>query len=70
MSKTEMDKSYFVAFCIEQYKVAKDVDGAQAAKTFFSTGLAKYLADNYGVMHTQSRQWLLEEIDEYLEEAK
>ncbi len=32
MSQTEIDKSYFVAFCIEQYKVAKGMDGAAVAE--------------------------------------
>lgn len=61
------DISYFVAFCIEQYKNAKSIDGAAAASLLFSSGVASYLAENFEVLHTQSRQWLLEEIDEQLE---
>ncbi len=68
MSKQEQDKSYFVAFCIEQYKAAKGMDGADVAQLFFQKGVASYLADNFDVLHTQSRQWLMEEIDEYLEQ--
>lgn len=67
MSKQEQDKSYFVAFCIEQYKAAKGIDGAPVAQLFFQTGVASYLADNFEVLHTQSHQWLIEEIDEYLQ---
>ena len=29
-------------------------------------GVDNYLSDNYEVLHTQSHQWLVEEIDEYL----
>lgn len=68
MSKQEQDKSYFVAFCIEQYKAAKGMDGADVAQLFFQKGVASYLADNFDVLHTQSRQWLMEEIDEYLKQ--
>lgn len=68
MSKQEQDKSYFVAFCIEQYKAAKGMDGADVAQLFFQNGVASYLADNFDVLHTQSRQWLMEEIDEYLKQ--
>lgn len=68
MSKQEQDKSYFVAFCIEQYKAAKGMDGADVAQLFFQKGVASYLADNFDVLHTQSRQWLMEEINEYLEQ--
>lgn len=71
MSKTDQDKSYFLAFCIEQYKVAKGMDGAEVARLFFESDVASYLSDNFEVLHTQSRQWLLEEIDNILEsEAK
>ena len=68
MSKQEQDKSYFVAFCIEQYKATKGMDGAYVAQLFFQNGVASYLADNFDVLHTQSRQWLMEEIDEYLKQ--
>ena len=58
--------SYFIAFCIEHYKTAKRLKGAAAAKLFFDKGVDNYLSDNYEVLHTQSHQWLVEEIDEYL----
>lgn len=67
MSKTDQDKSYFLAFCIEQYKVAKGMDGADVARLFFENGVASYLSDNFEVLHTQSRQWLIEEIDDMLD---
>ena len=66
MSQREIDKSYFVAFCIEQYKVAKEMDGSKVAELFFSNGVCEYLSKHFDVLHTQSRQWLIEEIDEFL----
>lgn len=67
MLKETKDKSFFLAFCIEQYKQAKDMSGTDVAEMFFATGLAAYLTDNFEVLHTQSHQWIIEEIDEYLE---
>lgn len=67
MSKTDQDKTYFLAFCIEQYKAAKGMDGANVARLFFESGVASYLSDNFEVLHTQSRQWLMEEIDDMLQ---
>lgn len=64
------DISYFVAFCIEQYKNAKGIDGATVASLFFSAGVSTYLAENFEVLHTQSRQWLMEEIDDIIERRK
>ena len=58
--------SYFIAFCIEQYKTAKGLEGAEVAKLFFDKGVAEYLADNCEILHTQSHQWLIEEIDDFL----
>lgn len=66
MSKLELDKSYFVAFCIEQFKKHRGISGAEASQLLFSTGLADYLNDNFEVLHTQSSQWLMEEIEERL----
>lgn len=67
MSKQDQDRSYFIAFCIEQYKAAKGMSGTDVAQLFFEKGVATYLAENFEVLHTQSRQWLIEEIDEILE---
>ena len=60
------DRQHFIAFCIEQYKTAKGLQGEDVAKLFFDKGVDNYLSDNYEVLHTQSHQWLVEEIDEYL----
>lgn len=70
MSKKEIDKSYFVSFCIEQYKKHAGITGEQAAALIFRSGIAEYLNDNYEVLHTQSRQWLLEEMDERLKTSE
>ena len=61
-------QTYFLAFCIEQYKVAKGLDGAAVSRLFAERGVDSYLLANYEVLHTQSHQWLVEEIDEYLKQ--
>jgi len=66
MSQQDIDKSYFVTFCIEQFKEHRGICGADAAELLFGAGITDYLNDNYEVLHTQSRQWLMEEIDERL----
>lgn len=70
MSQLEIDKSYFVAFCIEQYKAAKKMDGSKVAELFFRNGVCEYLDNHFDILHTQSRQWLIEEIDEFLKQGK
>ncbi|MBR5643769.1 MAG: DUF3791 domain-containing protein [Salinivirgaceae bacterium] len=66
MSSREQDIAYFVSFCIEQYKNAKKLTGEQAMLKLDQFGVLGYLEDNYDVLHTQSCQWILEDIDEYI----
>lgn len=70
MSKEEKDVALFVAFCIEEYGAAKGMSGEQVLDLFSKYGLVDYLSEFYDVLHTQGRQWLIEEIDEYIEIRK
>lgn len=54
----------FLSFCIEQYKNAKGISGEQAMEKLVMTGAYDHLEKNYEAIHTQSPQWILEEIDE------
>ena len=69
-SKEEKDIALFVAFCIEEYGAAKGMSGEQVLDLFSKYGLVDYLSEFYDVLHTQGRQWLIEEIDEYIEIRK
>ncbi len=66
-AKFEKDIALFVAFCIEEYGAAKGISGEQVLDLFSKYGLVDYLSEFYDVLHTQGRQWLIEEIDEYIE---
>ena len=66
-AKFEKDIALFVAFCIEEYGAAKGMGGEQVLDLFSKYGLLDYLSESYDVLHTQGRQWLIEEIDEYIE---
>lgn len=57
----------FLSFCIEQYKNAKGISGRQAMEILSDAGVLDYLERNYEVLHTQGHQWLLEEMDEYMQ---
>lgn len=56
----------FLSFCIEQYKNAKGISGKQSMEFLAENGVLDYLESNYEVLHTQGAQWILEEIDEYI----
>ena len=60
----ERDIAYFVSWCIEEYKSVAGLGGTATMELLDKYGILQYLADNFDVLHTQSRQWLMEEITE------
>ena len=70
MNKRNFDIAYFLSFCIEQYKEAKHLTGAEAVRILSQSGVLDYLEQHYEPLHTQSRQWLMKEIDDYVAKEK
>jgi len=66
MDNKQQDIAYFLSFCIEQYKNEKHVSGKEAMEVLLKYGVLDYLAAHYEMLHTQSRQWLMEDIEEYI----
>lgn len=66
MSKKDKDIALFVAFCIEEYGAAKKMKGEQVLDLFSQYGVTDYLKECFEPLHTQSRQWLIAEIDEFI----
>ena len=56
----------FISFCIEVFANAKKKSGADVARLFDSCGLISYLDEGYDVLHTQGREWLIADMDDYL----
>ncbi|MGN0280976.1 MAG: DUF3791 domain-containing protein [Prevotella sp.] len=70
MSIKDKDIALFVAFCIEEYGAAKGMTGEQVFDLFQLYGVTDYLCKCFEALHTQGRQWLMEEIDEFIEIRK
>lgn len=70
MDKRELDIAYFLSFCIEQYKMERRLSGEDTMNLFEKYNVLSYLSDNFEVLHTQGRQWLIEEIDDYIAKQK
>ena len=68
MDKKKQDVAYFLSFCIEQYKNAKRLSREVAISMLSENGVLDYLATHFEILHTQSCQWIIEEIDEYIKE--
>ena len=68
MDKKKQDVAYFLSFCIEQYMSAKELPRETTISLMSEKGVLDYLAEHFEILHTQSRQWIIEEIDEYIKE--
>ena len=66
----ELDIAYFLSFCIEQYKNSHRMSGGEVATLFEQYGVLPYLEDNFEVLHTQGHRWLMDEIDEWINNRK
>ena len=70
MDKTKQDIAYFISFCIEQYKETKGLSGSEAMSLLSEYGVLEYLAEHWEILHTQGRQWIIEDIDEFIRVRK
>lgn len=70
MDKQQQNVAYFQTFCIGQYKNEKGLTGEEAMKELNRYGVFDYLSDHFEILHTQSRQWLLADIDEFINTRK
>lgn len=69
MDKNLRDIASFISFCIEQYMNEKDVNEDEVISIFSEHNILDYLNEHYEVLHTQSRQWLIAEIDEIINKS-
>lgn len=68
MENKELEIAYFLSFCIEQYKHKHQMSGNETVSLFDKYDILLYLEENFEVLHTQGHQWLIEEIDELINE--
>ncbi len=57
---------YFLSFCIEAYKMRHRISGAEALVLFEKFDVTDYLLANYEVLHTQSEQWIVDDIENFI----
>ena len=63
MSKTMA----FTVFCMENYKQAKRLSGRQVDTLFSQYDVYDYLREFYDVLHTTGHQYLVRDIDLYID---
>lgn len=70
MESKELEIAYFLSFSIEQYKNKHQMSGDETVSLFDKYDILLYLEENFEVLHTQGHQWLIEEIDELINEKR
>jgi transcription termination factor Rho len=56
----------FLSFCIENFKVKHSMSGKDVAILFKQSGVLEFVSNGYEVLHTQGKEYILEEIDIFL----
>ena len=57
----------FTVFCMESYKVYKNITGKQVVELFEKYGVFEYILEFYDVLHTTGYQYINHDIDIYLQ---
>lgn len=60
----------FKAFCFEAYRIAKKLSGRETMMIFKKYNILDYLGTCYNVMHTTSRDYIIEDIDIFINARK
>ncbi len=60
----------FVSWCIEEYAAENKKSSKDVANFFNDSGVLDYLEQNWQILHTQGRPYILSEIDDFIKEKK
>lgn len=60
----------FQLFCLESYRLTNNISGIKALNEFREFKVLDYLAAGYDVLHTQSENYIISDINDYLKRRK
>ena len=60
----------FLIYCMERYRYYKELTGQEVAKLFKESGAAEYIMKCFGALHTVGEEYLINDIDEFITQAK
>lgn len=58
----------FLIYCLEIYKNARNLTGKQVAELFDRYQLWDYIYSNFGALHTTGANYIIHDIDQYIDE--
>ncbi|MCI8448531.1 MAG: DUF3791 domain-containing protein [Eubacterium sp.] len=67
---TMSSQGKFMIFCAEQYKKEKHLTGKQLAELFSRYSVWEYIYSCYEALHTTGTNYIIEDIDLYIEARK
>lgn len=57
----------FKVFCLEYYRLEHGLSGSEAVRLFGEYGVFNYLASFYDVLHGMGANYLVQDIDQFIE---
>ena len=60
----------FYTYCLENYAIRKRISGMRARLCFKESGADEYIIDNYDLLHTQGLDYILDDIQRYINRRK
>lgn len=57
----------FTIFCLESYKVHRNLSGKAVVKLFSDYGVFEYLNEFYDVLHTTGHNYINNDLDNYFQ---
>ena len=60
----------FYAYCLENYAIRKHISGMRAWVIFKESGANEYVIDNYDLLHTQGLEYVLDDIQRFINKRK
>lgn len=60
----------FLVYCVEKYRVAKNLTGVQVSELFTKYHVWDYVYDCFGALHTTGDYYIINDIDQFIEARK
>ena len=60
----------FQLFCLENYRIEKGISGVAALEDFNRCQVFDFLSSGYEVLHTQGKNYIIAEINDFIERRK
>lgn len=60
----------FYTYCLENYATRKRISGMRAWAIFKESGADEYIIDNYDLLHTQGIEYVLDDIQRFINRRK